>query len=335
MARRLSPRQLFEELINRLEPRIAAAFRAAIDDIRRTFDLQRVIAMLEVGRIEEALDALGIDEQAFDGLQDAIRDAYNEAGKAQADNLPRTIGTVRFSGRNPRAEAILSEHSAGLVRGIVREQRQAIREALTEGMVRGAAPRSLATSIVGRVSRVSGQREGGIIGLSAPQARYVTSARAELETLDENYFTRTRRDRRFDRTIRKAQREGTPLPAETIAKAITSYERRLLETRGRVIGRTEALSSLNMAQYEALRQAVDSGAVRPNQIRRIWRSASDIRVRDTHAALNGDTVGLDEAFVSPSGARLMFPGDPSAPASERVACRCWSEVRIDRLTNFF
>ena len=59
----------------------------------------------------------------------------------------------------------------------------------------------------------------------------------------------------------------------------------------------------------------------------------DGRTRDSHADLNGVEVGLDEAFDSPTGARMMHPGDTSlgAGAEDVINCRCMPEYRIDMI----
>lgn len=59
-----------------------------------------------------------------------------------------------------------------------------------------------------------------------------------------------------------------------------------------------------------------------------WVSMRDTRVRDTHRALDGTSVPMDKPFVSPSGAKLRFPGDPRAPISEVARCRC--HLRMSR-----
>jgi hypothetical protein len=38
--------------------------------------------------------------------------------------------------------------------------------------------------------------------------------------------------------------------------------------------------------------------------------------------MDGQERGLNEPFDSPSGAQLMYPGDPDAPAEEVINCRC-------------
>src|SRR5690606_18247469 len=89
------------------------------------------------------------------------------------------------------------------------------------------------------------------------------------------------------------------------------------------------MTALGQARHEAMRQAIASGKVSADAVTKGWRSAGDNRVRHTHRALNGQSVGFDGAFTSPSGARLRFPGDPDAPASETVGCRCTVEYKVD------
>jgi hypothetical protein len=342
MGRSRAEQQVYEDLMARYGRSLAEAFFRALDDLRAQAEVQRVIAAYQAGDIEGALDALHIDPSAFAELPEQIRQAYAEAGRLTAQGFPRrrpdgTALVVRFDGSNPAAERWLTEHSSGLVTRITSEQRDAVRDRLVVGMQKGQNPRAVALDIVGRVNRVTGKREGGILGLSGPQVGFVERARVELsdpETMTQ-FLDRTRRDKRFDRTIVKAAREGAPLPAAMQEKIITAYSRRLLQLRGEIIGRTEALTSMNAASYQAMRQVAEDGKVAASAIRRVWRSARDRRVRHSHAALDGDVVGLEEVFTAPSGARLLFPGDTShgAPASETIGCRCIVSARIDWFAN--
>ncbi len=47
-----------------------------------------------------------------------------------------------------------------------------------------------------------------------------------------------------------------------------------------------------------------------------------VNSRETHIALNGKTVGMDENFVTIAGNVLRYPGDPTAPAAEVINCYC-------------
>jgi hypothetical protein len=329
MARRLTPKQIFEAIIGQMEPRLATAFRRAINGIRARVNYARLVEQLTGGRVEEAVAGLGIDPVAYEGLIDTFRAEYVNAGRVHISGLPGQAGELLFAGRNPRAEAWLEEHSSELITGIVDDQRNAVRATLTEGMARGVAPRSLASRIVGPVARANATREGGILGLSAPQAEWVGFAREELASGRlGNYFKRERRNHQLDAKIRRALREGS-IPPELIESAVRAYEKRLLTLRGQTIARTESMTGLHAAQWEGLLQLVDAGTVVEQQIERVWRDSRDLRVRHTHASLNGQRVGLFEKFTSVSGAQLQYPGDPKAPVGERVNCRCWAETVID------
>jgi uncharacterized protein with gpF-like domain len=203
-------------------------------------------------------------------------------------------------------------------------------------MTEGRNPRDTALDITGRINRATGLREGGILGLSSPQTDAVIRARAELLSGDSerlrNYLTRARRDKRFDRLILKALKDGKPLAKADVDKITGRYKDRLLALRGEMIARTETLAGLNAGKEEGIRQLIDSGKVPRSAVTKRWRATGDDRTRDSHLALNDVTVGIDQPFVSPlTGAQLMFPMDQSrgAPASEIIGCRCFYEVKID------
>lgn len=338
MARGPTQAQLYDELLTRYGREIADAFMAAIADLATAADLQRLIAAVQAGNLDAAIAALNFEAAAYGPVLEAIRGGYVASGTLATGYFPARM-VVRFDVRNPRAERWLQEESSQLVREIIEDQRVAVRQALAAGMERGENPRTTALSVVGRLDRATGKREGGILGLTSIQEQYARTARDELASGDpaqlRNYLTRARRDKRFDRTVKKAIEAGEPVPAETISRAIKQYRNRLLALRGEMIGRTESLTALRAAKHEAYLQAVDSGQIAEADVRRTWRDSSDLRVRHTHRVLDGDSVGLRQPFVSPSGARMMFPGDRGlgAPGSETINCRCDVDYRIDFLAN--
>ena len=203
-------------------------------------------------------------------------------------------------------------------------------------MTEGRNPRDVALDITGRINRATGQREGGILGLSSTQTDATIRARQELLSGDptqlRNYLTRARRDKRFDRQILRALKDGKPLPAGEVDRITGRYKDRLLQLRGEMIARTETLAGLNAGKEEGIRQLIDSGKVPRSAVKKRWRSTGDDRTRDSHMAMNDMEAGIDEAFVSPlTGAQMMFPHDVSrgAPASEIIGCRCFYEIKID------
>ena len=203
---------------------------------------------------------------------------------------------------------------------------------IEEGIAAGRGPRDTALSIVGRVNKATGKREGGIVGLHSGQAKAWAKAAAELDALDPAYFQRRLRDKRFDATVKRAIADGKPLAKADRERILNRYSDKLLKHRGDTIARTETIASLNAGRDQGIRQLIEAGNITEDQVVKVWDSGGpDGRTRDTHLALEGQRKRLDEPFVSPSGARLMFPGDTSlnAPASETVACRCAIRFDID------
>ncbi len=56
-------------------------------------------------------------------------------------------------------------------------------------------------------------------------------------------------------------------------------------------------------------------------VTRVWLAAEDDRTRPSHAAADGQRRAKDKPFRV-GGALLDRPGDPNAPASETIRCRC-------------
>lgn len=84
--------------------------------------------------------------------------------------------------------------------------------------------------------------------------------------------------------------------------------------RGELISRTETTRAAN----DGARKLYKRWGIEQKE----WLATADDRTRDTHLAMNEQIRDIDKPFDSPSGAKLMQPGDSSAPLSETAACRC-------------
>jgi hypothetical protein len=338
MAKRPSQRRLFRELAAKFGLEVANAYLAAIRDITSQVEVQKLILAIERRDLQAALDALHLNRAAFQPVEAKIAEAFVAGGQGAVSSMPAAVSIgFRFDPGNQRAAAILRETAATLITRLLDNEIEQARALLAEGMATGRGPRSVALDLVGRISRATGQREGGLIGLSGPQREYVAAARAELASIDpallRNYLTRKQRDRRYDKAVIRAIETGKAIPAETARIAVTRYSARLVRLRGEVIARTEGLPAIRAAKHEAYQQLVDEGRVEAMDIVRGWSTNQDGRQRDTHDAMNGQEArGLDTPFTSPSGAQFMYPGDTSrgAPASEVIACRCDEFIAIRR-----
>jgi hypothetical protein len=122
-------------------------------------------------------------------------------------------------------------------------------------------------------------------------------------------------------TIRRIVREGLAdnLGQEEIARRIVEATgEQIAMDRARRIARTEVHNAAMYGQQAAAEAS-------PLAFEKVWLATEDARTRKSHADANGQRVALDQPFVlqTPRGAvRLMFPGDPEAPAGETINCRC-------------
>jgi len=346
MAKRKSRKQrLLEPLLEKMGPEIEAAFLASVDLIRSDVEFNRLVARIAAGDIVGALDALHVNAAAFSRFNAALASAFAQGGDAGARSMPKRRPNgqrfvIRFDGSQPDAERWIKNYSGAKVKEIVDDQLNMIRDALSRGIADGKNPRTVALDIAGRMNK--GKREGGLIGLTKEQEKIVANFEKMLRDDPGAYFVRDRKtgelglryklaDRRFDGHVKKALKDGKPIPADTIQKMVSRYKDNFLKLRADTIGRTEALSTLHKGRLESFEQAVRNGDVGPEEVEREWQSAQDSRVRESHAEMNGQTIGLNDFYETPDGAALMYPGDPSGPPEEIINCRCTEEIRINFL----
>ena len=148
------------------------------------------------------------------------------------------------------------------ITNITDQTRRAVLEAMADGYSKGQGPRQIALDVVGRIGD-NGRRTGGIVGLNAPQARAVISMRSRLSSGDlKSVLSMTKRDRRFDKTIRKHIENGTTPTSKQIERWTGRYSDRLLKLRGDTIARFETAQSVEMARVDGFRQGMKKRASR-------------------------------------------------------------------------
>ena len=101
--------------------------------------------------------------------------------------------------------------------------------------------------------------------------------------------------------------EGTP----QIAKRLQGLYEGFGRNRSYVIARTEVGGAANYGTHSAAKQ---SGVVETHT----WVSSRDGRVRDSHQAIDGETVPLGTRYSN----GCLFPNDPAGAADETIQCRC-------------
>ena len=318
-------RREYERALTRLIPELADETLAAYAEIAGA-SRRRVETAIATGDAEAVIRLLGIDEGAAAGtfavLLETLRDAFVLGGAAQLARLSLAaqrlqgvdIAPLHFDVRGDRAAAYLQANDASLAQGLADTARQRVREVVTQGIQSGLSPAQIARQLP-----------------RLPQVGSLGKARQELGDANtppsRGYLQRKGRDKRFDRIVARAIRDGKPLSSRERRAITKGYETQLRKQRAAAIARTEITRALNAGRYEAVMQAVDAGMT---GIVLTWYSQRDILVRDIHVAMHGQQRRPGTPFNSPLGTLLRFPGDVSlgATAQDVMNCRCFFDVGI-------
>ncbi len=293
-------------LLDAADDGIRRAFLRAIADTRALASLEEIAVLVEAGRIGEA--AILVDN-VVPPLMDEITAAYNAAGANAAIRLTRDVNRfISFDQLNPRSVAYLQANRLDLVRSLQNDTRAVLQRVMSDGFSRGLAPVAIA-----REARAS-------IGLTPGQQELIENYRDNLTQRSSRALTRELRDRRFDRTVRRAIRTGTPLRAAQVDRMVDRYRDRWIKHRSETIALTEAQRAIHAADEELWNQAVERAEIDPNDVIGTWKTVGDSKVRSSHAVMNGQQRPLGVPFTSGAGNSLRFPGD--GPPSESVRCRC-------------
>jgi hypothetical protein len=313
-------RERLESLLAKQESRVRVAFAQFVASATDEALIKRAADLIGQGDIEGALSLL---DSHIVRLSSTLPAAYTAAATSEANALAPSLAqiaptvSISFDPTNARAAMAMRANTLAFIVAFTAKQRAATRQAISAGFVDGAG-----TLDVARAFRDS-------IGLTPNQEAAVRSYRAALVANSKSALDRALRDRRFDRTVARAADTGEPLTPEQIDNMVSRYRARSLASRAETIARTEMVKTVAQGQEEGFRQNAEAAGVPDAAVDKAWNTTEDGRERDTHHEMNGQVVGLNEAFQSPSGATLRYPGDPDAPAEEVINCRCSRTFRIN------
>lgn len=117
--------------------------------------------------------------------------------------------------------------------------------------------------------------------------------------------------------INTLQEEG--LGIDPIAREITRKYNNISRKRAALIARTEVHNASGFGQHNYHRElSTDLGINMTKQ----WVATLDARTRNSHAAMNGVQVKMEESFKMPNGTEMQYVGDPSGGAANIINCRC-------------
>lgn len=153
--------------------------------------------------------------------------------------------------------------------------------------------------------------------VSQPSAQaFLTQTKNQLVGVGEDMWLRTR-----DQLIMGMQDGDSIQQLSARVKEVLGTT----DTRARAIARTEVIGASNAGAMQQLELLGEDAPAR-----KTWLATRDGRTRLSHAAANGQTVDFVAPFTV-GGAKFDYPGDPDAPASERVNCRCTLVWHFDDL----
>lgn len=126
------------------------------------------------------------------------------------------------------------------------------------------------------------------IGLTLRQLEAVANYRRALEQGSMDALTRELRDRRFDRTVRRAMADDRPLSRDQIERMVARYRQRFIGYRAEAIARTEALRAVHEGADEAYRQASERGDLDASALVCTWHHhAPQANPRPRHQEMDG------------------------------------------------
>jgi hypothetical protein len=308
-----------EALLQASDRRIRRSFTTVIGQLKGELDINELADLITAGRMEEAISRL---DDAGRALGAAANKEYIAAAEEAADFLRGAgVGRIQFNQVNTRAVSAMQRNTLRLVSNFSAEQAAATRAAITQGIMDGANPRDVARRFRDSIG-LTQRQQAAVDNYRRLLGRAGTDARDQAEAL-----TRELRDGRFDPSIRRAIREAVPLSPEQVDRMVGRYAERYVKYRSEVIARTEGLRSVHEGVEELFEQAFEEGVVGRDELIRTWDSSRDGRVRDSHKGLHGLQRAFGESFPGAAGP-IRYPGDPEAPGSETIQCRCLLTTRL-------
>lgn len=306
-------RKRIEELLARYSSRIARRYRQVMARARDQRTISELESALEAGRVGEVLAEIDGAKAVAAEVGAADTAIGVEVAAYIADRVSKIVS---YDGTNPRAVTRLQVNGQRLITAITEQQRQAIGEVLSGGLVDGLNPRAVAVAI------------RDCIGLTPERARAVANYRRALESLSRRALSYELRDKRSDAAVDAAIKAGKPLEAKRIDAMVGRYYDRQIASRAELIARTEMLRSLHEATDESYQQAQDAGQLDLDRVQEEWHSAHDPRTRHSHRAMDRQLRRVGVPFHSGDGNLLRYPGDPHAPTEDSIQCRCRRTKKI-------
>jgi hypothetical protein len=284
----------------KLAPDLASAILATIKELQAAIQAGEMARAIQLGTYLQKIDDI-LAEPSYSGIRSEVRRAIQEAIRFQAPDVPKgptKAVSVGFDILNPVHIEAARSLETRVIQQFKDDTRGAIKQAVERGLAEGKGPYAISKSL------------RDVVGLAPSQEMAVANFRQALEEGKVGRAMRyTLRDKRL-----KISKEMTPAQ---IDKAVNAYRKRFIAHHADTVSRSATLDALKKGQQLAWEQAIENGAVSRERLQKTWVTVGDTRVRESHQAMNGETVPFDSAYSNGQ----YIPGQP-----DEWNCRCLSRV---------
>lgn len=252
-------------------------------------------ALLSDPGVTPSLDAFPTDDEwaalATEHLEPVARSLFAANWDlTMADLIPGPDRDAVTVDRGPAVDRFARD-LPNRIKGFPRESWEVLRAEIADGIA--------ANETVDQLR----DRVGAVTGLDAPSR----ALRARIAGLDAQIAAEPDPSARRELRARRARLNADRKDADTE-----------WQWRARRIARTEATAAVNGGEHLAMSARRAASGVK---LRKQWMATSDYRVRLAHALANGQVRDWDEPFTI-AGHHMAYPGDPTAPGSLVINCRC-------------
>jgi len=291
-----------------MQPDVQLAVLKAFRIIRESLSESQLARIISTGNLDALLDAAlrqAVMDTAFQPVRDQIRRSVGQSVTYYAKQIaiPATLPgvTIAFDVLSPHVIDGIRSLETKVVGDLENDVRETVRAFVENGLREGVGPRTIARDL------------RTVVGLGPSQLEQVQNFRDALTGQNgRSVADYTLRDKRFDRTIAKGD-----LTPDQVDKMVEVYTRKRVAQNAETVARTATLDAQKLGQHLAMQDAIQKGVYDPNRLVKTWRGVMDSRERDSHIAMEGDTVPWDQLYSNGQ----MIPGDTE------YNCRCVSIYR--------
>lgn len=270
---------------NSLAPELQRELLTAYRVIGESLSDAELAHAIASGQIDAILDDALLDRSLIP-LRQKLQLAVERGFKATVTELPKAGKVdgqvaVAFDRLNPKVIDAVRSLDSRVVNTLKEDVRDTVRAFVEDGLRNGDAPKSIA------------RRLRSVVGLSPSQAENARKYEAKL--LASGKYS-----------------------AGRVEKMAATYRRKAIALNANTNARTATLDSLKLGQHLSWQDAIDAGIVDRDKLWKRWTTVGDDRVRDEHAAMNGEEVHFDAHY---SNGELV-------PGESTFNCRCISRYFV-------